>query len=79
MRFSEFANKDVISVDDGVMLGQVHDLEFDEDYRIRILYVSARPCGIRRMLPWLFANEERMIRVDEIVRVGKDVLLVRTC
>lgn len=79
MRFSDLARKDVISIDSGALLGQVIDLEIDDDYRVRILYVSLRPCGIRRVFPWLFASEEHMVHVEEIVRIGKDVVLVRTC
>lgn len=79
MRFSEFASKDVVSVDSGERLGQVNDIDFDEHYHIRLLYVSERASGLRRVLPWLFSCEESMVRVEEIVRVGKDVILVRTC
>ncbi len=79
MRFSEFASKDVVSVDSGELLGKVSDIDFDEHYQIRLLYVSVRSSGIRRMLPWLFPCEERMVRVEEIERVGRDVILVRTC
>ena len=57
----------------------VNDIDFDEHYHIRLLYVSERASGLRRVLPWLFSCEERMVRVEEIVRVGKDVILVRTC
>ena len=79
MRFSEFASKDVVSVDSGERLGQVNDIDFDEHYHIRLLYVSERASGLRRVLPWLFSGEERMVREEEIVGVGKDVTLVRTC
>ncbi|WP_075877241.1 PRC-barrel domain-containing protein [Merdibacter massiliensis] len=79
MRFSELANKDVINVGNGELLGQVHDVEFDETYRIRILYVSLQLTGIRRIFPWLFTNEEQMIHIEEIVRIGKDVILIKSC
>ena len=47
MRFSEFASKDVVSVDSGERLGQVNDIDFDEHYHIRLLYVSERASGLR--------------------------------
>ena len=51
MRFSEFASKDVVSVDSGERLGQVNDIDFDEHYHIQLLYVSERASGLRRDIP----------------------------
>ena len=79
MRFSEFCTKDVISVDNGERLGMPCDLEFDEHYQICMLYVMSRPSGMTRLFPWFFHGEERMVRISQIVRVGKDVILVSTC
>ena len=46
MRFSEFCTKDVISVDNGELLGMPCDLDFDEHYQICMLYVMSRPSGM---------------------------------
>ncbi len=69
----------VISVDNGELLGMPCDLEFDEHYQICMLYVMSRPSGMKRLFPWFFHGEERMVRISQIVRVGKDVILVSTC
>ena len=79
MRFSEFCTKDVISVDNGELLGMPCDLEFDEHYQICMLYVMSRPSGMKRLFPWFFHGEERMVRISQFVRVGKDVIIVSTC
>lgn len=79
MRFCEFCEHNVISIDSGEMLGMPSDVEFDEDYHIYLFYVTTPPHGVKRFLPFLFPGEERMIRVNEIVRIGKDVILVHTC
>lgn len=79
MRLSELSSKNVVSVDDGRMLGQVVDVSFDDNYQIQILYVCQQLGSIKRLLPWFFGCEEHMIAVKNIVAVGKDVILVHNC
>ena len=79
MRLSELSSKNVVSVDDGRMLGQVVDVSFDDNYQIQILYVCQRLGSIKRLLPWFFGCEEHMIAVKNIVSRLLLVNIVHNC
>ncbi|HEY8342960.1 MAG TPA: YlmC/YmxH family sporulation protein [Calditerricola sp.] len=74
LKASEFQTKDVVNVSDGRRLGQVHDLELDVvSGRVQAIIV---PSGGRWFGLWGGGNEY-VIPWRNIVKIGKDVILVR--
>jgi sporulation protein, YlmC/YmxH family len=75
LKASEFQTKDVVNVSDGRRLGQVHDLELDVvSGRVQAIIV---PSGGRRFGLWGGGGNEYVIPWRNIVKIGKDVILVR--
>ncbi|WP_048602575.1 YlmC/YmxH family sporulation protein [Rubeoparvulum massiliense] len=74
MKLSDFQTKDVVNIIDGSRLGQIMDFEIDlQQGKIRaiILPKYAKRFGI------FGSGEEVLIAWQNIVKVGKDVILVR--
>ena len=73
MRFSEFCTKDVVSVDNGEVLGMPCDLEFDEhDGCIRTIIVP----GPAKFFGCVGREFELHIPWCKIVKIGPDIILV---
>ena len=73
MRFSEFCTKDVVSVDNGEVLGMPCDLEFDE--------CSGCICKImvpggNQWLGFLRCEPNIVIPYKDIRQIGPDIILV---
>jgi len=71
MRMSELQDKDIINVKDGKNLGRIIDLEVSHDGNIT--NIIAEPTKFLRLNSF---NKETNIQFKEIVRIGKDVILV---
>ena len=68
---SELQDKDIINVKDGRNLGKIIDLEVSIDGKIN--YIIAEPTKFLRLSSF---NKETNILFNQIVRIGKDVILV---
>lgn len=69
--FSELKNKQVINVSDGAVLGHVSDvhIEFPQGRLSALLLPSPLRSGFRR--------ETARIPIEQIERIGEDIILVR--
>ena len=71
---SEMQALDIIAVEDGRRLGNVQDLEIDADNgQITALVVAAQTGG-----GFFKKQEERLIDWERILKIGSDVILVKT-
>lgn len=73
IKLSELQIKEVIVIDSGKRLGHIYDLEIDPNIGriIAIILLSNKKGG-------LFGKpEELMIYWDQIITIGKDVILVK--
>jgi YlmC/YmxH family sporulation protein len=74
MKISEFQTKDVVNVMDGTRLGQVTDLEINLKLgRIDAIVVPGRG----RLFGFFKGGEDLVIPWRNIIKIGKDVVLVR--
>lgn len=73
IRTSELAQKDVITVKDGMNLGPISDIELNlEEGRVEALIVP----GPGRILGLFNRDKEYIIPWNNIVNIGVDVILV---
>lgn len=73
-RFSEFCNKEVINVKNGVRIGYVDDIIFDTEQRaVTSLVVFGRP----RFLGMFGRGEDMIIGWDDIEIIGEDTILIK--
>lgn len=71
MYLSELQNKDVISINNGKNLGRIIDVEINSEGRI-LNFVAEEKKFFRKMLK----NSEISFSYKDIVKIGKDVILV---
>ena len=71
MKLSELQNKDIINVKDGKNIGRIIDLEVTSEGKIN--NIIAEPSSFLRFNSF---NKETNIKFNQIVRIGKDVILV---
>lgn len=71
MKISELQDKDIINIKDGKNVGKIIDLEVSVDGKIN--YIIAEPTKFFRLNTF---NKETNILFSQIVRIGKDVILV---
>ncbi|WCK53067.1 YlmC/YmxH family sporulation protein [Aneurinibacillus sp. Ricciae_BoGa-3] len=76
LKISEFQTKDVVNVMDGKKLGQITDLEINTKAgRIEGIVVPGKGNG--KFLGIFGSAEEIVIPWQNIVKIGRDVILVR--
>ena len=73
MRISELQSKDIVNVSDGKNIGRIIDIDINDDGSINYLIVESKKFVKRISL----SNSEISIKMTEIVKIGKDVLLVK--
>lgn len=74
MKISEFQTKDVVNVLDGRRLGQVTDLEIN----LKLGHIDAIVIpGQGKFLGFFGGGDDLVIPWRNIVKIGKDVVLVR--
>ncbi len=78
MKFSDLLDRQVVNMSDGKELGRVEDVNLDEQLRVISLLVSMPFEGVARYLPWVYNRQSIEIPVENIVNLGKDVVLVRS-
>ena len=71
MKISELQNKDIINIKDGKNVGRIIDLDITIDGKIN--YIIAEPSKFFKFNTF---NKETKITFNQIVRIGKDVILV---
>lgn len=73
MRLSELQNKNVINLIDGKNIGNIIDINIDENGKMIGLIVEKH-----KFLISLFTSKKELsIRWDQIEKIGEDVILVR--
>ncbi|MBN2908353.1 YlmC/YmxH family sporulation protein [Polycladomyces sp. WAk] len=74
IKISELQAKDVVNVQDGQKLGQIHDVEIDLKMgQIKAIVVPAE----NRLFGLFSGGKEWVIPWRQIVKIGTDVILVR--
>ncbi|QDX95161.1 YlmC/YmxH family sporulation protein [Brevibacillus laterosporus] len=74
VKISEFQTKEVVNIIDGKRLGQISDLEIDLKVgRVEAIVVP----GEGRFFGLFAGSNEHVIPWRNIVKIGKDVVLVR--
>lgn len=72
MRLSEIQDKDVISLIDGIKIGNIIDIKINLDGKISSLVLEKK-------IKKFFSNgDEIEIKWEEIKKIGEDVILVNT-
>ncbi len=74
MRISEFQSKDVVNISDGKRLGYIGDLDINLNTG-KIESIIIGPSG--RVLSFFNRNDEIVISWTNILKIGRDVILVR--
>jgi YlmC/YmxH family sporulation protein len=74
VKISDFQTKEVVNILDGKRLGQISDLEIDLRHgRVEAIVVP----GPGKFLGFFAAGNDYVIPWRNIVKIGKDVVLVR--
>lgn len=73
MPFSELRNKEMICVQDGFKIGFVDDIEFDQESRQIVAFISY---GKRRFLGLFGQYEDVRIPCEQVQVIGEDIILV---
>ncbi len=71
MRVSELQIKDVVSMLDGKKLGRIVDIELNEEGVIKFFVVEPR-----RFFRFFGTKEEVNVSMNQIKKIGEDVILV---
>ena len=72
MKISDLQDKSVINVSDGKNLGRITDLEIDKDGKIISFYAIPR----RFIFKIFLGNKETIFIINDIKKIGEDVILV---
>lgn len=73
MFLSDMQQKDIVDLETGDNLGKLTDVEIDLDGKIKSF--TAEP---KRFFKRLFKSQESIINYENIVKIGSDVILVKT-
>ncbi len=72
MNLSDLQRKDIINVDDGNNLGRIVDVEINSDGKIISITLEQK-----RIMKKMFNRNDNRIDFASIVKIGKDVILVK--
>lgn len=72
MRLSELQHKDVVNIKEGTKIGNIIDVEIDEDGKLNGLIVEKSKFLISRFT----TKNEVSIKWEQIEKIGEDVILV---
>ncbi|KPU28311.1 hypothetical protein TR13x_02960 [Caloranaerobacter sp. TR13] len=73
VKTSDLKEKEVINIRDGSRLGLIYDIEIDLNRGVvEAVYIP----GSSRLLSFFGRNDEYVIRWEDIIKIGKDVILV---
>jgi len=72
VKISDLQDKTIININDGKNIGKISDLEIDEKGSILYFYVMHR-----RFFNIFGSNKEEVFKIDDIKKIGEDVILVQ--
>ena len=73
MRLSELQKKDIVNINNGIKIGNIIDVNVSENGYISSLIAD------RTNFKFIFSsNDEIEITFDQIVKIGEDVILVKS-
>ncbi|WP_069650172.1 YlmC/YmxH family sporulation protein [Caloranaerobacter ferrireducens] len=73
VKTSDLKEKEVINVRDGSRLGLIYDIEIDLNRGVvEAVYIP----GSSRLLSFFGRSDEYVIKWEDIIKIGKDVILV---
>lgn len=70
MRLSDLQNKDVVDVLNGIKIGNIIDVDIDDNGNINKIYIYLKK-GLLN-----FSKEEDYIYWNQISKIGEDVILI---
>ncbi len=70
MKISELQDKTIINISDGSNIGKISDLEIDKDGKIINIYSMTKKFFFK------FSNKESIFTINQVVKIGEDVILV---
>ena len=73
MKLSELQDKKIINITDGKNIGTISDLEINEDGYITYIHALER----RFFIKIFSTNKETIFKINDIKKIGKDVILVQ--
>ena len=73
MSLGELQNKDVVSIEDGKLIGSIVDVNIDDSGKITSLVIAKK----RFLFSWFFSKHEVEITWSQINKIGKDVILIK--
>ena len=77
MKFSELQDKQVVNVQDGTLIGRVEDLDVSlTNYQVQSFLVGKNSSWLRSVFAFLFPPARIIVGLDQVVRVGEDVILI---
>ena len=75
MRFSEIQEKEIIEAGNGRFLGYVVDAEISKETGMIVAFIIEEPKKFLGL--WQSEDGRRKVMLDDILIVGKDVILVK--
>ena len=72
MKISDLQDKSIINVSDGKNLGRITDLEIDKEGKVVNFYAMPR----RFIFKIFLGNKETIFTINDIKKIGEDVILV---
>ena len=73
MKISELQNKTIININNGKNIGKITDLELNEEGKILNFYVLPK----RIFFNFFLTNKETIFKLNDIKKIGEDVILVQ--
>ena len=72
MKISDLQDKTIINIKDGKNIGKISDLEIDKNGLIINFYVLPK----RFLFSFFSSNKENTFTINDIKKIGEDVILV---
>lgn len=72
MKISDLQSKTIINVSDGKDIGRISDLEIDSEGKVICFYALPK----RSIFRMFIGNKESIFKIDDIKKIGSDVILV---
>ena len=73
MKISELQDKKIINITDGSNIGTISDLEINEEGYITNIHAIKSKILFKIFLP----NKETVFKINDIKKIGEDVILVQ--
>ena len=73
MKISELQDKTIINITDGKNIGRITDLELDEHGKVINFYVLPK----KIFFSFFLSSKETVFKLENIKKIGEDVILVQ--